>query len=454
MAAAMAPRIPRAASETKSALPLFAVAVLAWALDFKAEASGAAAAFQLLLLAVYLAAASWIVFSAIRSGVGIGSLWVLLFAVVLFMGDSAVVGLGNGQLPYAIEVNLIPPFIYGSACLLTYIVLQISRDRLPQLLTVLRVACLAFAAGHLAMTMVSRGIDVTNSRFEVLSGAVTPALGILALALIMRLSALELLVMLFNLAIMLMSVTRTLFAVLAAQLASIFLARPATLFRRSTLKGIFLIVLSGSLIAGLDYAAGTGLVNRWVGRLTVSDRMGADPTALTRNAETHFMMDSFMSSGGTFLFGNGLAAQTSLTGPDARKAAALVGWASVDFHSVGYGHENYASILFTGGLLGGGALLFIQVLNALQGIGLLRRVQLRGAAAVRPLDRIGAWGALIVIGIAAYGLFGAVIGDRSTCVWYGIGTGMLYWARETLPALQPAMAGPRRFQVAAARHGP
>jgi hypothetical protein len=439
------------AMDSKSIVPLFAIAVLAWALDFKAQASGGAAGFQMLLLAMYLGAALWIIVSAVRAGVSVGSVWVLIVAVAMFMGDSALIGLGANQLSYAIIVNLIPPFIYLSACVLTYIALSVGKDRLGSILTVLRLACLAFAAGHLAMITLSHGIDVTQSRFEVLSGAVTPALGILALSLVLRISALDVGVMLFNLLITLLSVTRTLFAVLAVQLLSVFIASPRTLFKRTTLRGILLLIVSGMVVAGIDYAAGTGLVDRWVNRLTVSARMGADPTALTRNAETNFMMDSFMSSPGAFLFGNGLAAETSLTGPDAKRAAELVGWQSVDFHSVGYGHENYASILFTAGLLGGGALLVMQILNALWAVGLLRRIQLSADSFSEPIAHLGAWGALIVIGVAAYGLFGAVIGDRSTCVWYGIGTGMLYWARDALPARQRAVVPASRFPMAAVK---
>jgi hypothetical protein len=261
-----------------------------------------------------------------------------------------------------------------------------------------------------------------------------PSLAIIALALIRRVSRLDVVIMVFNLAIALLSVTRTLFVVLLAQLAGVLVARPSSLFKGTAVRGLMLLVICGGGLAALDLAAGTGLIERWTDRLTVGERYGADPTALTRSAETHFMMESFTQSTDTLLFGNGLAARIYMTGPDAVRAAQMVGWQSVKIYDEGYGHENYASILFIAGLLGGGGLLIVQILNGLQAIALIRRVQLTDASCQSTAAHLGVWGALIVIGILAYGLLGAVIGDRSTCVWYGIGTGILYWCREYLEA--------------------
>jgi hypothetical protein len=142
------------------------------------------------------------------------------------------------------------------------------------------------------------------------------------------------------------------------------------------------------------------------------------------------MLDSFAQSTESVVFGNGLAAETFLTGPDAARAARLVGWDSVNMHSIGYGHESYVSILFVAGLFGGGGLLVMQFLNGLQALGLVHRVQRGELVNVR--GQIALWGAFIVIGMLASGFLSGILGDRSTCLWYGIGTGMLYWGREAL----------------------
>jgi hypothetical protein len=319
---------------------------------------------------------------------------------------------------------------------LTYLTLSTSQDDLPSFLNVLRLACLAFGVARIVLVILSRGsLDIAHSRWEVISGAVTPSLGIIAAALMLRLSRLDIFVLLYNLMVVLVSVSRGLFLVLAAQIASVFFARPSVIFKSSAIKGLTLLIISGLLIAALDFGAGTGLVNRWISRLTVSSREGADPTALTRTAETHFMLESFASSTESILFGNGLAAVTSLTGPDAQRAAEIVGWGSVNIHDIGFGHESYASILFVAGLVGGGGLLIMQFLNGLQSIALIRRVQLWHSMYGEPAAaHIGVWGALIVIGMLANGFLAGSLGDRSTCVWYGIGTGMLYWARGVIRA--------------------
>jgi len=420
----------------KSLIVPYAVAIMVWALDFKAATSGGAAVFQGLLLLVYSALLFSTTAAAIRQGASFESLWVLLLATGVFMIDSAVVGLNLSQPPYAILVNLIPPLIYVSASLLSYITLAASKDELPSFLNALRLACLVFAALRILSVYLSPGgLDVASSRWGVISGAVVPSLGIIAVALLQRLSYVDVLVLTFNLLVTLLSVTRTLFVALAAQIASVFLARPGALFRSYTIKGLALFAAALMAVVALDVAAGTGLVGRWVERLTVSGSRYGDPTALTRSAETNFMLESFAASTESVLFGNGLAAVTSLTGPDAERAAKIVGWSSVDIHSIGYGHESYASILFVAGLFGGGGLLIMQFVNGLQSVALLRRIQpARRSGADAAATHIGAWGAFIVIGMLATGFLSGNLGDRSTCIWYGIGTGMLYWAREVLKA--------------------
>ena len=219
---------------------------------------------------------------------------------------------------------------------------------------------------------------------------------------------------------------------LAIQIASIFIARPSIFVKRSTIKGLSLFSFALLLVLALDYASGTGLAERWVQRITVSQKFGADPTALSRIAETHFMLESFEDSAESMLFGNGLAARTSLTGPDAALAASIGGHHSVSLHGSGFGHENYVSILFVAGVFGGGGLLLLQFLNGIQSLALIRKIEIRDFKDREAAARVGLWGALIVIGELVLGLFGPILGDRGTCLWFGIGTGMLYWARYSL----------------------
>jgi hypothetical protein len=286
---------------------------------------------------------------------------------------------------------------------------------------------------HVLITILTRGaINTSVSRYEVLSAATTPSLAIIALALIRRLSKLDFIIIILNLAISLLSVTRTLLAVVAIQIAVIFIVRPSIVANRSTIKGLSLFSLALLIVLALDYVSGTELADRWVQRVTVSRKVGADPTVLTRIAETHFMLESFGESPASMLFGNGLAAKTSLTGRDAALAASIVGQGSVSLHSIGFGHENYVSILFVAGVFGGGGLLLVQFLNGFQSLALIRRIEIGEFKDREAAARVGLWGALIVIGELVLGLFGGILGDRGTCLWFGIGTGMLYWARYSL----------------------
>jgi len=420
------------------ALPrrLFAVATLIWALDFKAQTSGAAANFQGLLLIIYLGLFVGFSVSAGRTGIGAGALWPLIVATVVFMIESSVVGLCFGQPLYPIVVNLVPIFLYVSASALTYMTLKASRANSRLFIDLLRWECIVFVGTHLFVVFFTRGaISADVSRFEVLSGAVIPSLSIIAVGLIQALTGIDVLILILSFMVSLLSVTRTLLVVLCAEIMSVFVIRPRILFKGSTAKALTLGACIIFLVLALDWVSGTHLADRWVQRTTVASRVGADPTALTRSAETHFMIESFASSPGSTFFGNGLAALTSLTGPDAMAAARLVGWESVNLHSVGFGHENYASILFVAGILGGGGLLIVQFLNGFQSVALIRRLQIPQANQNESVVRIGTWGALIVIGFIVDSFLTPTFGDRNTSLWYGIGTGMLYWAREEVKVL-------------------
>ena len=87
------------------------------------------------------------------------------------------------------------------------------------------------------------------------------------------------------------------------------------------------------------------------------------------------------------------------------------------------------SVLFISGLIGGSAMLFIQFLNGAQAISAIRILSRPGIELSDPLVRIGLWGSFIVIGMIVLGFLGGTFGDRGICLWYGIGTGMLYWSR-------------------------
>jgi hypothetical protein len=421
---------PKVAAGQHSLLWTFGVSIVIWAFDLKAD-HHEAVALQGLILLIYGTLFLRIVFTAARAGIGVGPVWVLILAIALFMTESSLVGLYRGQPGYAISINLIPVFLYASAAASTYMVLCLNQDHGQGTLQVLRVACLASAIGHLAVVTAARGhLDFATTRYEVLSGAIVPSLGLIAVGLTQRLTLLDLLVLLFSLAVSLLSVTRSLLIEAGAQIALVVLARPLLLVKRSTLKGVMLLALVGLSVVALDLAAGTGLTTRWTERMSLSHKLGVDPSALLRIAETHYMWDHFTATTQTLWFGNGLAAVTSAVGREAMQAASLVGTPSAQIHMIGIGHENYVSVLYVSGLAGGAFVLLMQCLNGLQSLMLVRRLQLQSLLYTPAEAFLGMWGAIIIIGFLAVGLGAGTFQDRGECLWFGIGSGVLYWVRE------------------------
>lgn len=417
-------------SQSRRVIWVFVFSIAIWGFDYKAQTSGAAAAFQGLLLALYLGCFVWTLVFAIKHGVGVGPLWVLILVTLLFMIESSIVGMINEQPTYNIEVTLLPVSMYLSASVLTYITLSLGKQHTETLLEGLRVACVASTLEHLAVTYLTQGIDLSKTRYEVLSGANIPCIAVIAVGLAQRLSRMDLVVVLLNLAVSLLSVTRSLVIVLGVQVAMVIVARPSTLFRRSTLRAAALFAAIVLVVVALDFAAGTGLTARWTERLFLAHKLGADPSALLRIAETKYMWDRFTTSPVTIVFGNGLAAITSAIGREDVEVAMLVGRGSAVIHMIGIGHENYVSILYVAGLLGGGGLLVVQALNGLQSLALIRKLTQRPSIHSEAAAHVGIWGGLTVAGMLTNGLLAGTFNARDECLWYGIGTGMFYWARE------------------------
>jgi hypothetical protein len=414
-------------------LGVYAALIMICALDFKAESSGTAALFQGSVYVVYIISLASILVAAVRHQIGVGSLIALVIALLVFVTDSSLVGLYNDQAPYLVFTNWIGPFIYATAAIATFIVLQAARENLSLFLSIIRLGCLVFGLVHFVVVLEIRGgIDFSSSRYEWLNAAVIPSLGLAAVAVVCRLRKSDILVLLLQLTLAMISVTRTLLVVMAAQIAIVFVARPSLLARRAPLRAITILCLGAITLWGIDTLSGTGLSDRWIERMTVSEKFGYDPTALTRIAETDYMIQAFSASVSSVLFGNGLAAYAWTTGRDAIIIGEVMGFWNVNFADIGIGHENHVSILFVAGVLGGGGLLLVQLLNVAQAIALIRKLTDRTITYSDDFVRIGAWGAVMVIGVFAVGFLSGTINDRPMCLWYGIGTGMLYWARGAL----------------------
>ncbi|MBB4427334.1 hypothetical protein GGD66_005916 [Bradyrhizobium sp. CIR48] len=400
------------------------------AFDFKSEGAGAAAQIQgaLLFLYIFLSGLFWL-----ATAPSIQEVQSPLLGIVVgwFCFESSLTALVNGQELYPVFINTIPVLIFGSSAYVTARALNVVKD-LGTILTALKILALIYLLSRFLIILLGTGIDLMTIRYQILGGSVNACLGLIATSLLFRLTILDLIIVSATLIVVGLSVTRTQVVVALAQFA-IYARAPWVLMVRGKLisRTILLGCLLGTALT-LDLVSEAGIVERWFSRLFVSSEVGFDPTLLTRRAEVNFMAESFLGSPGTFLFGQGLAAPTILTGPEAAMAAQLVGRLSVEqIHSIGFGHQNYWAILFIGGVVGGGPLLcvlFWHGFQALSFVSWFRQHRWKDEG----VFHLGVWGATIVIGMLTYGFLAGLFGDRIISLWYGIGTGLLMGCRSRI----------------------
>lgn len=395
--------------------------------DFRSEGAGAAAAIQGTILSFYCFFIATI-FYLYRSRFSVlPSARMLIFVSAGFLIESAFVGFFRGQALYPIFVNVIPIFLYASSAYVTAQVFILKAGE-PAFTSALKWLCLLFVVSRVLIVLSTSGVDLTSIRYQILGSSTIAALGLIFVALVSRITKLDIAIILANLSLVLLSVTRTLIVVGAAQ--SLILAPTLIAHIRSKgfLRRIFAACLMLVAVIGTDFLLGTGQSQRWLERLFVASDVGMDPTRLTRVAEVDFMRQEFGSSFSQTVFGNGLAAETSLIGPSAVLAAMIVGSENIQGHGFGFGHHNHWSLLFIGGLLAGGPLLILQFFHAFKALTFQWDTR-TNKVQFRKIKELGTWGGTIVIGTVAYGFYAGSFGDRGTSLWYGIGSGLLIGAQ-------------------------
>jgi hypothetical protein len=408
----------------------YLLAIFLCGLDYKASASGDGFFVQAPIWGFFFLSFFILSIQLIQAKSRIREMYGFLLICVSFLVFSSIVGFWWEQDPWTIFTNGISFSVYVTAAVSTLIVLKLCPDR-TAMLSSMKTVCLAFMIFHFLMVYITGGgINFATSRYSYLSGATVPASAILSISAVLYFGKKELLIALTNVAIILISVTRTQLVVIAGQIASLFFAFPALILRPAVvIKGVFVTLIVFTVIA-VDLGSGINLTERWISRIFAHNAYGIDPTALTRIAESNYMYDRFTSSFETLMIGNGLAAETELTGASASLAAKIVGSGSVtSVHSAGFGHNNHMSVIFVGGLLLGGPLLLLNFINGFQSLVIIREL-FKHHGSDGALPYFGIWGALIVLGMLAEGFLSGTFSDRASCLWYGIGTGMLYWARQ------------------------
>ncbi|MFM5884204.1 MAG: hypothetical protein ACKOQ3_02525 [Novosphingobium sp.] len=403
----------------------------AWIGDFRSAGEGQALAIQALFLALYLF--SLIIFAAARIGgpARITGLGKLIGLGALYLGVGFLSGFVRGDSIYSVLRNGVGVFVYLSAAWATA---KIAIEADPaQLRRVLSWLCLPYALAAFAIfNATSGGIDFSRIRYQIIGTSSMAALGLLITFAIFRLSAVQIVTMLANFGVLLVSVTRTFLIVLLAQGAVLLTGLRHIVSRRLMIA----LTSAVALAAAAVFFAGDQIA-RWQARLGGSGGNATvrDQTWFTRLSEWQFMLDSWTGSFGNFLFGSGFAARTRYF-----ETRELGG--SEQF-MIGFGHNQHLSMLFNGGLLGGLPLLLLMLWFGALSVRFLRNA----ARAGRPDNDVlflGAWGATIVIGFVVSDLFAASFLLRGEALWYGIGTGLLLGMQARFDPANAHLYAPQR----------
>jgi hypothetical protein len=405
----------------------FVLSMAPLAFDFRSQdGAGAAAAFQGTLLALYLICSAMFIYLSRKRVRTQGSL-ISIFIVGWFCFTGVLVGCIRGQPFYTVFTNSIPVLLFAFSSYFTYRAVNEARN-IGFLLKLLKWLCGFFLIARVFTIAVTSGIDVSTIRYEILGASINAGLGLIALRLLFRATLIDFLLILLSLGLVLLSVTRTQLVVMVTQFL-VYLRVASIVFTKKFVLRVALISSFLLITVVADQLLQTGLADRWMDRLFVTSAQGEDPTLLTREAESAFMQGAILNGPSEFLFGNGIAAETSLIGAAAEAAASIVGEGSVDFHMSGFGHEFYLSVLFVAGVLGGIPMLGLLFWQAIQAVSFLPLCR-RAPNVQKDIVQLGTWGATIVIGMVTYGFLASPMTDRPTSLWYGVGVGLLAGCRS------------------------
>lgn len=409
---------------------LFAIMIGAWAFDFQSAGQGQGLGIQSIFLGTFLGAFALFVALERSSPIRIPGLLPVLAAGALYLTVGISAGLINSQPIYPLLRNAASVLVYLIATYATARTLAVNRPAVVRQL--LAVFCLTFlVARPVIYSILQGGIDLETVRFQIIGGSAVAATGYIALSMLFRLRAVELATIVVNLAVLVFAVTRTFLVVLMVQaVASLDEAR--RLLNPRLVIGVAGAVLALVAIFTLD----RDQAERWGDRLGTSGRSGniEFQTWYTRTSEWEFMLREWTASSRNLMIGSGFAAQTKyFLGSD---------YGARSENMTGFGHNQHISMLFNGGILGGLPLLIVMWINAWRGLRFLRKVA-RHADQRGDLAFLGAWGAMIVLGVLASDFLSASFSARGTALWYGIGTGLVLGVLACFdPGNAPTRHGP------------
>lgn len=169
--------------------------------------------------------------------------------------------------------------------------------------------------------------------------------------------------------------------------------------------------------------------NRWFIRLFSSvEEQGIDVTFYTRIAEAVYQINKLMESPINLLTGLGIAAETKFA-PEFTKILSIVFSGDYEYTGMGYGHNTYIGIVFTGGVLFGGLFIYYMISISLKNI-LFFRSLLKKNQELSDYYFIIAWGGSAALGYCIYGFLGGTFGDRMASLSFGLAFGLIFLGKR------------------------
>lgn len=392
--------------------PPYVALLSSWMFDFQSEGAGQGLAIQGVYLAIFMLATAW--FFILDGGFRINknsreSSFFFATAIYLFFSiTSALLSKQDIYQIFRISFNI---FEY---VLVSYCTLRVaSTNNLNAFRSIVGWLCLGYAMSSVVIAIAFRGgIDFSTVRYEIQGTSSIAALALANLLPFVKLRRVEVVAALVALLVIFLTVTRTYILVACIQLIVLVVllrARPKS-------RSLLLATLAFSILLMLLFAFGNEITERWIDRLFVSKNFdGFDPTLATRASENEFMMNSIIASYWKFFFGSGIAAETSWWIP------LEVGGGSNG--SIGFGHNQHLSLLFTGGIIGGVPLLII---HFAQWIGAIKCVKLVKQNQPKDPDLIffAYFSAITITGFLTVNFFSSTFGSRGFTLWYALATGI------------------------------
>jgi hypothetical protein len=289
-------------------------------------------------------------------------------------------------------------------------------------LDIVVVMAAAAIAVRLPVVAIVFGVNFDTIRYQILSGAGVVGFAFVLSRLLYGLRLNDVLFGLYQTALVLLSVTRGGVLVVVGMAAILFTCTAGRLLRPKTLLAVG---LGAPLFVLAIYALGSALpgnpIARWTARTASLQTGSVDMSGLERESQILFQLDKLSGAGIEKLIGFGIAAPGGNSGLLQAYAASQ---GVFDMYTpTGFADHTYISLIFLGGALGGGPLLFAQFLwfaNAVRAIRFVLRAYPNKLSWV-------AMAPLAVIGYQIANILGASFADRCTSVFFGLCLGVTGW---------------------------